>query len=95
MYGYDGVGLRGGRFSTRGYRHVSWTLRGVRWVEDVEVDGRMTWDRTTGAIMAELRLHGAVQAHVRARWNDRERHGRAVVRLTVGGRKTRLVVPAA
>jgi hypothetical protein len=42
MYGYDGVGLRGGRFSTRGYRHVSWTLRGVRWVEDVEVDGRMT-----------------------------------------------------
>jgi hypothetical protein len=95
MYGYDGIGLRGGQFSTRGYRQVSWTLRDVRWVEDVAVDGRMTWDRTTGKVAAALRLRGEVRARVRARWNDRERHARAVVWLTVDGRRARLVVPAA
>jgi hypothetical protein len=74
---------------------VSWTLRGIRWVEDVAADGRMTWDRRTGAIVADLDLRGAVHAHVRARWNDRAPNARADVQLTVDGRQVRLVVPAA
>ncbi len=95
MYTYRGVGLRGGRFSTAGWFHVTWDLHGVRWVGDVPVDGHMTWDRITGAITADLRLGGSLPGRVRARWNDRVPHARALTRVTAGGRTVRLVVPAA
>jgi hypothetical protein len=61
---------------------------------DVGVGGHMSWDRSTGAIAADLRLRGAVHARVRARWNDRSRHARAAVRLT-GWPEVGLVVTAA
>ena len=96
MGGTRGVGLRGGTFSTHGYRHPVFRLRDVRWVRDVAVGGTLEWDRPSGAIRGTVSLEGAgvPSARLRVRWNAWRPMGRASVVGTVGGRRVRLWVSA-
>lgn len=96
MYGYRGVGLRGGRFSTTGLVHVGFTLHGIRWVRDGAVSGRVTWDRTDGAIRANVTVDGSGVApgHLILRWNDWTPLATATARGTVGGRTIHISFPA-
>ncbi|MGZ8593253.1 MAG: alpha/beta hydrolase [Actinomycetota bacterium] len=96
MWGFEGVGLRGGSFDTSGWALVSWTLDGVRWVRDVAVSGTASWDRRTGAIRARVTLEGpgAPGGRLRLRWNDLEPLARAHVRGMLGGRPIEMTIPA-
>ncbi len=102
MYGYEGVGLQGGTFTTRGgsFTHdrpvVTWRLSKVRWVKDVAVSGVMTWHRRSGRVAAEVTVIGAgtKPARLKLRWNDLAPHARAVARGTVGGEHVRIQFPA-
>jgi pimeloyl-ACP methyl ester carboxylesterase len=96
MYGYEGVGLRGGRFSTTDGPHIKWELDGVRWVDDVAVSGTATWDRTTGAMRADIRLSGsgAAPGRLTLRWNDWDRLARASVTGVLNGREIDVTIPA-
>jgi pimeloyl-ACP methyl ester carboxylesterase len=87
MFGSEGVGLRGGTFSTEGYDHVSFRLHNVRWVTDVRVSGSITWDRTTGVISASVDVggHGAVEGRLKMHWNDWGREPTAIVTGTLDG----------
>jgi hypothetical protein len=96
MGGFEGVGLRGGTFTTRGSARVTWRLDGVRWVEDVAVSGTASWNRRTGAIRAVVTLTGTgvPGGRLRLRWNDLEALARADVRGMIGGRPVDLRIPA-
>jgi pimeloyl-ACP methyl ester carboxylesterase len=96
MYGYEGVGLRGGRFSTTDGPRIKWELDGVRWVDDVAVSGTATWDRTTGAMRADIRLSGsgAAPGRLTLRWNDWDRLARASVTGVLNGREIDVTIPA-
>jgi pimeloyl-ACP methyl ester carboxylesterase len=96
MGGFDGVGLRGGTFETRGYRPISWTLDGVRWVDDVEVSGTATWNRRTGAIRAHVRLAGSgvPAGSLRLAWNDLEPLALAHAHGHIGARAVDITFPA-
>lgn len=96
MWGYEGVGLRGGTFTARGYRLVSWTLDEVRWVRDVGVSGTASWNRRTGEIRARITLEGpgVPRARLRLRWNDLEQLATATVRGVVGGHVIDMTFPA-
>jgi pimeloyl-ACP methyl ester carboxylesterase len=94
MYGYDGVGLRGGTFTTVGLWTPSWQLRGVRWVHDVPVDGTIRADFRTGVSSARVTLGGTLPASVlHIRWNSRQPLRPAVVTGRVGGVRVHLRVP--
>ena len=95
MYGYDGVGLRGGTFFTVGTWTPSWRLRDVRWVEDVPVDGTIESDFRTGVSRAFVRLRGGgiPPSVLRIRWNSLEISRRAVVTGRVGGVRVHVRVP--
>ena len=66
-----GVGLRGGTFSTTGYRHRSWHLDRVRWVADVAVSGTARLNAKTGSASAGVTLSGHMFGGwiLRFRWN--------------------------
>ncbi len=91
----EGVGLRGGRFVTGGYRTPTFHLRGIRWVQDVAVSGVVRWDRPTGRIRAFVRLagHGAPASRVRVAWNTWRPEVPASVTGSVGGVAVSLAVP--
>jgi pimeloyl-ACP methyl ester carboxylesterase len=96
MYGYDGVGLRGGTFTTTGGPLVKWKLDEVRWVDDVAVSGSASWDRTTGAMRATIELsgRGASSGRLKIRWNDWERLAEARVKGVLRGRVIDVTIPA-
>jgi pimeloyl-ACP methyl ester carboxylesterase len=96
MYGFEGMGLRGGEFTTTGSRRVKWELNGVRWVVDVAVSGTASWDRTTGAMRADIRLRGsgATPGHLTLRWNDWDRLAKARVTGVLDGRQINVTIPA-
>ena len=96
MYGYEGVGLRGGRFTTTDSPHIEWELDGVRWVDDVAVSGTATWDRTTGAMRADIRLSGsgAAPGRLTLRWNDWDQLARARVTGVLNRREIDVTIPA-
>ena len=95
-YSGHGVGLRGGRFSYRGSAQTTFTLRGLKWVDDVAVSGTLTWDRTTGALDASVTVTGpgTESGTLALHWNDWDVHAVASVQGTVGGRPLDLVLPA-
>ncbi len=78
MSGFDGHGLRGGRFKTSGdylaYGPVRFRLRRARFVPDLPVSGIVTWNRRAGFVSARLRLRGAARGHLTMRW-DTDRQG--------------------
>ena len=96
MYGYHGVGLRGGGFDTTGYVHAGFTLHGIRWVNDAAVSGTVTWDQTDGSIRADVTVNGTGVApgHLILRWNDHAPHATATAHGSVGGRAVHLSFPA-
>jgi hypothetical protein len=96
MAGSSGVGLRGGRFVTGGYRAPAFHLRAVRWVEDVAVSGRVRWDRPSGRLRATVRLagSGAPTSRLTLAWNTWRPLGVARVTGWIGGRPVSLAVPA-
>jgi hypothetical protein len=96
MYGYSGVGLRGGTFDTAGWRKVRWRLNDVRWVSDVKVSGTASWDRSNGRIRARIRVAGggAQPGRLKLRWNDWRRHAPATAKGSLGGVRVLLEFPA-
>ena len=82
-----GAGLRGGTFSiaptATGYRLV---LTGLRWTEDLAVDGTLDWDQTTGAITSDVTLAAPGHAGtLHLAWNDRDTDAVATLAGTVDG----------
>jgi hypothetical protein len=94
MFGEEGVGLRGGAFTTTGLDRVKFVLHDLAWVRDLHVSGRGRWDRTTGDAGATLRLFGAATVRLTLTWNDWDRHARARVDGRVGGTEVHASVPA-
>jgi hypothetical protein len=94
MYGEEGVGLRGGTFTTTGLDRVRFVLDELAWVANLRVSGRVAWDRTTGASHATLRLSGAASGWLALAWNDWEPLAEAHVRGRVGGRRVDVSIAA-
>ena len=96
MTGYKGRGLRGGTFTTTDGPRVRWKLNDVRWVEDVAVSGRVSWNRATGQIRAKVRVTGRKikAATVVMAWNDWHLHARAVATTTVDQASRTFAFPA-
>jgi hypothetical protein len=96
MSGYDGVGLRGGSFTTVGLWTPTWRLDGVRWVADVAVDGSISSDRRTGRASATVTLQGrgVPPSHLRIAWNSLRPFEPALVTGRVGGRLVSVRVTA-
>jgi pimeloyl-ACP methyl ester carboxylesterase len=85
-----GAGLRGGRFSVRsGASTTRILLDRVRWTADYPVSGSITWDRTSGSVVAELR---AADLRATAFWNSLRDSGAAIIVL--GAHPARLTAPA-
>jgi hypothetical protein len=96
MYGSRGVGLRGGRFSTRGDLQRSWTLHRVRWVTDAAVSGTAAVDEPTGKAHADLTIGGSgvLSGHLHLSWNAWDDQGQVVITGVLGGHAIHLVAPA-
>jgi hypothetical protein len=96
MGGYEGVGLRGGRFTTRGYMRVGFELHDVRWVQDVAVSGTVLWDRSTGAIRARVTIRGpnTPDGSLSMAWNDFRTQPIASIRGRLGGVRVAYELPA-
>ena len=79
--GSRGHGLRGGWFTVDGDEAVTLDLHKVRFVADATVDGRATWNITTGQVAARVVIKGprGIFATVSMRWDDLARSPRATV----------------
>jgi hypothetical protein len=93
-FGEEGVGLRGGAFTTTGLDRVKFALHDLAWVHDLHVSGRARWDRTTGDAGATFWLSGAATGRLTLTWNDWDRHARARVDGRVGGTEVHASVPS-
>lgn len=86
-YESSGRGLRGGGWTTRGYRVVETTLDAYELASDLEVSGVVRWNRATGRVLGDLELDGATSAtsgSVQVGWNSIEPGARATVRGVIG-----------
>jgi pimeloyl-ACP methyl ester carboxylesterase len=77
--GSRGHGLRGGWFTVEGDESVSLDLHQVRFVADTTVDGRATWNTSTGQVSAQVAVKGprGVTTTLGMRWDDLARRPRA------------------
>lgn len=94
MFGSEGVGLRGGTFSTTGLDDVGFRLHDLRWVENLAVSGRVTWDRATGEVVARVTCAGAAACRLAVTWNYNEVRARARVSGRVDGERVSFTMPA-
>ena len=95
--GSRGHGLRGGWFTVDGDESVLFDLRKIRFVADTVVNGRATWNTSTGAVSARVEVKGprGITATVRMRWDDLARHPRATVSGRTGsGARLAATLPA-
>jgi pimeloyl-ACP methyl ester carboxylesterase len=95
--GSRGHGLRGGWFSVEGDESVQLNLHKVRFVGDATVDGRATWNTSTGLVTARVVVKGPRRstATVRMRWHDLARRPRATLTGRTGsGARLTAVLPA-
>ena len=92
--GYDGVGLRGGSFTSRGSDVVQFRLHRLAWVPQVRVSGTVSWNRVSGAIVARIRVQGPAPGELVLRWNDYRQLADLRATGTVGNRPVDLVMPA-
>ena len=85
-YESSGHGLRGGGWTTRGYRVVEMTLDSYELAGDLEVTGVVRWNRATGRVQGDLELEGTPQTSgsVQVGWNSIEPGARASVRGVIG-----------
>jgi pimeloyl-ACP methyl ester carboxylesterase len=79
--GSRGHGLRGGWFTVEGDESVKLELHKVRFVADTTVDGRATWNTSTGQVAARVVVKGpgGITTTLRMRWNDLSRRPRATL----------------
>ena len=92
--GYDGVGLRGGTFTSTGLEIVRFRLSGLVYVIDLRVSGGVDWNRFTGEIKAEVNFSGAATGRLTLTWNDYDHHAVATVTGNVDGEAVSLTMPA-
>jgi pimeloyl-ACP methyl ester carboxylesterase len=92
QFGYSGVGLQGGTFTTEGLKDVSWDLKGLRYVRDVEVSGHVMWSRANGAIVADVTVGGTgvKRGRLTLTWNDWDQLAKARAVGRVAGREVNL-----
>jgi pimeloyl-ACP methyl ester carboxylesterase len=87
-FNYADTGLRGGKFTyaatDSGY---DFTLRGLKWTEDVAVSGTVSWDQISNIITAQVTLKGGGKqiGSLQIRWNDADINARATVTGTIQG----------
>ena len=95
MFGEDGHGLRGGKFTVPSaylsHGPLVINFHGDRFVSGLAVSGRAIWNRTTLRVRATLRLTGAAgtSGTITVSFPTNRRHGRATVTGTVGGLRLR------
>ena len=94
MLGSEGVGLRGGTFTTTGLDTVRFRLDDLRWVENLGVSGRVVWDRATGDVAAAVTCAGAAECRLTITWNYNEAHATATVAGKIDGERVSFEVPA-
>jgi pimeloyl-ACP methyl ester carboxylesterase len=95
--GSRGHGLRGGWFTVDGDESVLFDLQEIRFVADTVVNGRATWNISTGAVSARVEVTGprGIAATVRMRWDDLARHPRATLSGRTGsGARLAATLPA-
>ena len=95
--GSRGHGLRGGWFTAEGDTSVRLDLHKVRFVADTTVDGRATWNTSTGRVSArvEVKGPGGVTTTLRMRWDDLARRPRATLTGRTGsGARLSATLPA-
>ncbi len=94
MYGYNGVGLRGGTFKTVGSDLVDFHLKKLNWVSDLSVSGKATWDRTSGSVVATVTFTGASSGNLDISWNEWVVGGQMTVSGTIAGSSVTMEMPA-
>ena len=94
MLGSEGVGLRGGTFTTTGLDDVRFRLDDLRWVENLGVSGRVKWNRATGDVAATVTCAGAAECRLTIAWNYNEPHAVATVTGRIDGERVSLTLPA-
>ena len=95
--GSRGHGLRGGWFTVEGDTSVRLDLHKVRFVADTVVDGRATWNTSTGNVAANVKVKGpgGITTTLRMRWDDLARHHRATLTGRTGsGARVSATLPA-
>ena len=95
--GSRGHGLRGGWFTAEGDTSVRLDLHKVRFVADTVVDGRATWNTSTGQVSANVKVKGpgGITTTLRMRWDDLARHPRATLTGRTGsGARVSATLPA-
>lgn len=94
--GHD-LGLRGGSWSyTQPGLVVRYTLKSVRWADDLAVSGVAVWNQRNGAIHTKLAFTSpdGEEAAFSAVWNDRDQNAMATLVGTIGKRAIRATMPA-
>ena len=94
MLGFEGVGLRGGTFTTTGLDDVRFRLDDLRWVENLGVSGRVTWNRATGGVAATVTCAGAAECRLTITWNYNAAHATATVTGRIDGARVSITLPA-
>lgn len=94
MIGSEGRGLRGGSFRTSRSNVVRFDLDDVAFTDDLTVSGRLTWDRATGPVTADVTLAGAATGALHLEWDDRQPVGLASASGTVDGDVVSATLPA-
>jgi pimeloyl-ACP methyl ester carboxylesterase len=94
MLGEEGVGLRGGTFTTTGLDLVKFKLDDYRWIENVGVSGKVSWDRTTGAVAANVTCTRTADCKLDITWNYYAPHAVATVTGKIDGDKVSFTMPA-
>jgi pimeloyl-ACP methyl ester carboxylesterase len=95
--GSRGHGLRGGWFTVEGDTSVRLDLHKIRFVADTVVDGRATWNTSTGKVSANVKVKGpgGITTTLRMRWDDLARHPRATLTGRAGsGARVSATLPA-
>jgi pimeloyl-ACP methyl ester carboxylesterase len=89
-YNYVDTGLRGGKFTyaatDTGYE---FSLKALKWTEDIAVSGTVSWDQTSNIITAQVTLEtaGAQVGNLQIRWNDADINAMASVTGDIQGAK--------
>jgi pimeloyl-ACP methyl ester carboxylesterase len=87
----DGVGLQGGHYHYISPSNLTYfALDKLKWVEDLEVSGKMKWDYNyPGGVLAHLTISGtATEAgELTIAWNSRVPLAQAAIKGKIGGRK--------
>jgi pimeloyl-ACP methyl ester carboxylesterase len=87
----DGVGLQGGHYDYNSPGNLTYfTLDKLKWVEDLEVSGKMKWGYAyPGGVIAHLTLGGSATepGELTVTWDSRVPLAQATITGKIGGRK--------